>query len=434
MNKHKISLTTAILMNINIMVGSGILFGPGIMARISGDASFLGWLMVAFLFLPIVLSTIQLSRMFPGAGGFYTYAKEGLGGMAGYWSGWMYVTGYTFAVAMESLALQKTFICAFHADWVWLIAHPVCFNLIAATVFTGFNFLSLRLFSRILNTITISKLIPLVVLILLIPFVFNPSFTITGAEMSLLPLSLSMPIFGFFGFEYCASMSHHIENSKRNGPLAILVGFLITALLYTLFHFGALNLMGAHGLAEYGAPAFAEFITLPIPFLKAFLGFLIPVATVVALFGTAIGMMNSNAIMLHAMAEEKLFHHSPTLAQTTRLHRPWATILMQGFVVFGIATTVSFATQSLDQAIGIVGNLCNFGTFIAFILPFISLIIVQHRNRNHPHIALTVIGLTAATGLAFYSLYILAPTMIERLVFAMPLIALLALGRLIAKK
>ena len=34
MKGHKISLMTAILMNINIMVGSGILIGPGLMAAL----------------------------------------------------------------------------------------------------------------------------------------------------------------------------------------------------------------------------------------------------------------------------------------------------------------------------------------------------------------------------------------------------------------
>ena len=56
MKHHKISLVTAILMNINIMVGSGILIGPAVMAGIAGNASFLAWLLVALIFLPIVLS------------------------------------------------------------------------------------------------------------------------------------------------------------------------------------------------------------------------------------------------------------------------------------------------------------------------------------------------------------------------------------------
>ena len=83
------------------------------MASIAGNASFLAWLLVALVFLPIVLSLVQLSRMCPGAGGFYAYAKEGLSKTAGYYSGWMYVAGYTFAVVVEILVLRKTML-------VWL--------------------------------------------------------------------------------------------------------------------------------------------------------------------------------------------------------------------------------------------------------------------------------------------------------------------------
>ena len=94
--------------------------------------------------------------------------------------------------------------------------------------------------------------------------------------MHALPLSLPLAIFGFFGFEACCSVSHLIENSEKNAPRAILLGFLITAALYTLFHFGLLNVMGSTDLAQYGAPAFAGFLQLPIPYLKALLGLLIP--------------------------------------------------------------------------------------------------------------------------------------------------------------
>lgn len=435
MNQHrKISLATAILMNINIMVGSGILVGPGRIAAISGNASFLAWLMVAFLFLPIVLCTVQLSRMFPGAGGFYAYAKEGLGKRAGYWSGWMYIVGYTFAAALETIALRKTLISAFNLDWAWLNGNPIYFNFLAALVFTGLNFLSMHLLSRILNSVTLSKLIPLLVLIFLIPFVFNPSFTVTAPELVALPMSLPLAIFGYFGFEYCTSISHHIENSERNAPLAILVGFFITALLYTLFHFGALNLMGTQGLISQGAPAFAEFVTLPIPFLKPLLGFLIPVASAITLFGAAVGLMNANSVMMHTMAEEKLFHFSHKLTGLNKASRPWITILIQGVAVFAIATGMTFATNDLNHAIDVVGNLCILGVFLAFVLPFTSLMIVQWRDKKHRHVALTVVGLTMVLGLIVYVVHGIAPTMSERLFWSLPLIASMILGVLIARR
>lgn len=431
MQQHKISLTTAILMNINIMVGSGILIGPGIMAGISGNASFLSWFIVALLFLPIVLSTVQMSRMCPGAGGFYAYAKEGLGKTAGYWSGWMYVTGYTFSVAVEVLALRQTLFAALGPDWAWFTSNALLFNVVIIGAIVALNMLSLRIFSQLLNSLTIFKIIPLVVLILLIPFILDPSFTITSHEMSMLPYSLPMAIFGYFGFEYCCSISHLVENSERNAPLAILIGFFATVLIYMLFHFGVLNLMGAKALSQLGAPAYAQFIALPIPYLKAVLNLVIPIASALTIFATASGLLNANSVMLHSMAQEKLFHFWPTLSQVTSWYRPYITIIIQGLV----ALLIVMALPSIESSnISAVGNMAIFGVFASFILPFISLIKVQQRTGKTGKIPLTVLALIISICLALYAVSNLGDTLGVRLLWMMPVIGLLAVGALISRK
>lgn len=424
MKHHKISLVTAILMNINIMVGSGILIGPAVMAGIAGNASFLGWLLVALLFLPIVLSLVQLSRMCPGSGGFYAYAKEGLNKTAGFWSGWLYITGYTFAVTVEILALRKTLLTSMGENW--LTSNALIFNLVAVGACVLLNMLSLKVFSRILNSLTISKMIPLISLILLIPFIYNPSFTITSSELAAVPYALPMAIFGYFGFEYCCSISHLIEDSEKNAPRAILIGFFATALIYALFHFGLLHLMGSQGLTEYGAPAFADFITLPIPYLKSLLKLLIPIASGITLFAAANGLLNANAVMLHSMAEERLFIGWPILAQMTSWYRPWVTILLQGVIVFCIAM--------LLPTISVIGNLCNVGVFLSFILPLVSLINLQKRTGKASKVPLTILALVVAIGLSAYSIYSIAPTMSERIMFALPMLGFLALGAVIARR
>ncbi len=423
MASYKISLGTAILMNINIMVGSGILIGPGIMAGISGNASFLTWLLVGLMFLPIVLSTVQMSRMCPGAGGFYAYAKEGLNKTAGYWSGWMYITGYTFAIAVEILALRQTLFEALGDNWHWLTGNNMLFVPVTIVICVLLNFLSLKLLSNILNSLTISKVVPLVALILLIPFIFNPSFTITGVEMAALPFSLPMAIFGYFGFEYCCSISHLIEDSERNAPLAILIGFFVTALLYMLFHFGLLNLMGAQTLSEVGAPAFASYITLPIPYLRTLLAVLIPAASAITLFAAANGLINANAVMLHAMAEERLFRFSPFLSQMTVSYRPWVTIIVQGVV----AGAISLAISNIEM----VGTLAILAVILSFILPFSSLIAVQQRKGQRGKLPLTVLALITIIGLAIYSLYALGDTMALRLFSLLPIVGSIILGALL---
>ena len=383
-------------MNINIMVGSGILIGPGIMAGVAGNASFLTWLVVALLFLPIVLCTVQLNRMNPGSGGFYTYAKSGLNSTAGYISGLLYMVGYTFSIAVEILALRKTLFVAMGHQWEWFTNNPLLFNGVVTLSIIGLNLLGLKLFSRIVNSLTIWKIVPIVTLILLLPFIISPTFTITASEVTLIPQAMPFAIFGFFGFEYACSISHLIENSERNAPLAILIGFFATALLYTLFNFGVLNLMGADQLSALGASSFAQFLTVPIPYFKSLMTFLIPTASAITLFAAGTGLLNANAVMMSSLAKDNIFRYSSIFAQETSWFRPWFAIILFGVLGFLIATYI--------PNIDVVGNISIAGVMMAFILPFIALINLQRRRGKAAQIPLTLAALAISGGLLIYIL------------------------------
>ncbi len=402
-------------MSLNIMIGSGILIGPGVMASAAGNASFLGWLVVAALFLPLVYSTVQMARMNPGSGGFYQYAKAGLTTTAGYISGLLYIAGYTFAVAVQVLALRQI---------LGLSAYPVATNALIIGVLLLLNLLGLNYFSKILNSLTIWKILPVVSLILLLPFIYNPSFSITQAEISALPYSLPMAMFGYFGFEYACSISHQIENSRRNAPLAILLAFLITAALYTLFTLGALQLMGPTELARQGASAFAEFI--PFAYLRTLLRLLIPLASSLTLFAAAAGLMNVNGVMIHALAEQNLLHFSEVLSRQTAAHRPWVTLVLSGTISFVIATVI--------PSISIIGNICNLGVFLAFVLPLVSLIILQVKQGRSAQVPVSGTALLMIIGLVGYSIVILGSNTVERLLYASPLMVFLFLGGLLYKR
>lgn len=424
MKNTQISLFTAVLMIVNIMVGTGILIGPGKMAAVAGNASFLSWPLVALLFVPIVLSIVQLSGMFPGPGGFYAYAKNGINRTAGFASGWFYLVGYTFAATVELLALRETVMVSLSSN----MPNSFIFNLSAVVICTILNLLSMGFFTRLLSSLTISKLLPLLTLIVLLPFVINPSFSISWAEMGQLPYAFPMTIFGYFGFEYCCGISHLIVDSKRNGPRAILLGFGASMLIYTLFNFGLLNVMGADRLACEGAPAFAKYINLPIPFIVPILSFLIPFAAAMTLFAGANGMMSANALIAHAMAEEKLFVGGSALTKLNRHHRPWVAVLIQSGLVLMLMTLI--------PQIPVIGGLCNIGILLSFILPLMALLRIrlQSTQRSYYNIALPAVALVIVGGLLAYSVYCLAPTVNERLSYAIPLAVALTLGVFIYNK
>ena len=421
MKEQKISLSTAILLNMNIMIGSGILIGPGVSAAISGNASFLAWPLVALMFLPIVLCTIELSRMFPGAGGFYLYAKQGLNKTAGFASGWLYIVAYTFAATVEILALHKTLVTSFGPNFI--TNNVFLFNILALSAILAFSLLSLKVVGRFLNSLTIVKILPTIILIALLPFIIDTSFTISTGELALLPASLALPIFGYFGFEYCVGVSHLIKDSEKNAPRAILIGFLGTGFLYMLFHFGLLNLMGKENLATYGATSFADFITLPIPYLKSLLKILIPAASLLIFVASLIGMLNTNAILLQTMAREGLFKRGALLTQETSLGRPWFTLLLQGIIVFLLASFI--------PSIPLIGGLTNLGFFLSFILPCISLLIVQKRRNLYSKMPISILGLLLVLGFCIYSWLILSASMNERFLYTAILAVVFGIGMLL---
>jgi len=424
MKDHKISLLSAVLLSLNIMVGSGILIGSGASAAIAGNASFLGWLLVFACFLPLVLCVIKLSQLFPGAGGMYLYAQQGLGATAGYISAWLYMTGYTFTIVVETLALRQTL--AVNTNHYWLFESPMIFNAVVIGLCLVLSLASLKLINRFLNSLTIIKLLPLIILIVLLPFIVSTNFTITTTELSALPFSLPLLIFGYFGFEYCTSLSHLLHNPEKNAPRAIFLGFLATAVLYTLFHFGLLNLMGAQNLATLGASAFAQFITIPIPYLAPFLGLLIPAAASITLFAVALGVMNSNATLLHTLASEKVFNGSSLIAQTTSWGRPWAALILQSIVALIVLTYV--------PNLNIVGGLCVLAVFSSFLLPLISLVMVARKRKLNSVLITGIIGLTALIGFIFYSWYTLAPDLPTRVAYSALLLTSLGIGLAVKRK
>src|SRR3990172_8891289 len=92
MSHHKLSLRSAILVSLNIMVGFGIFVNTVLLSKLSGFLGFASYALVAVLVAPLILAIAQLIRLHP-AGGFYTYGAQNIGLWAGFLSAWVYFIG-----------------------------------------------------------------------------------------------------------------------------------------------------------------------------------------------------------------------------------------------------------------------------------------------------------------------------------------------------
>ena len=270
--QHKLSLFTAILINVNIMIGAAIYINPPVMTNQVGATSYLTWFFGGLIFLPVVLSITAISKLFPGEGGFYNYARKGLGSLTGFTTGWIYFLSYTGMAAVQESALRIILIDKFQMQWI--ASYPQLFNFLFFMSLACLSCLHLKSVGKILSACTLFKLTPLLIVCLLPLFLSNnPStnnLTFTPLDdpnfgLDSLAMTLPYAIFGFWGFEACSSLSHRIKNNRAS--LAILTGFIATSLISTLFHFNLLKIMGVENLAQSKMEDFVSYL----PFHNAFL-------------------------------------------------------------------------------------------------------------------------------------------------------------------
>ena len=89
---HKLSLKTALFINVNVMLGIGIFMNTIVLTKIAGAFAFVAYALIGIMMLPLIISIAELIKMHP-QGGFYIYARKEIHPFAGFLSAWGYFVG-----------------------------------------------------------------------------------------------------------------------------------------------------------------------------------------------------------------------------------------------------------------------------------------------------------------------------------------------------
>jgi amino acid transporter len=416
-NSHKISFFAAVLMNINLMIGAGIFLMPELMAEKSGAASFLGWALSAIIFLPIVMSIAHAAKLFPGAGSFYSYSKDTLGKTAGFLSGWTYILGWVGIISVQMFGLRQVLGKYFSFS-------PLIFNLLFLTFLCIISSINLKAVSKIQSNITLFKLSPLILVIAFLVFYLNPKFCITAHDFKSIGLTIPMALFGFWGFEGCCSISHLIKGDKNAASRAIIVGFFATALIYSLFHFGLIHIMGTQNLGTYGVSSFVNYLGFNST-LQTAMNALISSAIMTAYISSAFGAFIANSEIIHAMSKENLIFGSKEIKKVNKHGRPTRAILLLGFIIFifSLIITNKFVLNSLS----------NLGMLSAFSITLISLFVIYKTQRLRRSLIRLLFAFASMFVLIFYSWNAMGPSVEKRIVAVIPLVIATLIGFIMFK-
>lgn len=388
----KISFFSAVLMSINIIVGSFIFVAPQRMAVMAGSMSFLSWVLAGILLLPIVLIVAQAARVFPGEGGFYLYCKTGLNETAGFLSIWAYLLGYlgtagTITVIIRERLVSQAGISAFEQ-------HPYLFYAGFIILLSLLNLLSIELISKIQSFVTLLKLTPLFIVAGLIIFYWNPTITYSASNLAGLGATLPLAFFGFYGFESCCSISHMIKGGSTQASRVMLLAFGVTVVLYTIYHLGVLNMMGTDNLIAFGSGAFPNFLGLS-PYAAESLMLFIACAIMLSLLNTTYGAALTNITNLATLSSQRSILGARLLAKRTSNGTPINAVILHGIVLFALVALIGHVT--------ILNSITNFGVGTAILLVLVTMIAYNAQRKNILMLLITCAGMCSLTALFYYS-------------------------------
>jgi amino acid transporter len=255
--KRELGLIGATWASETSIIGSGWLFAPLTAVLLIGGGAWLAWIIAAVIVIVLALSHAELGAMYPVSGGTARFPHFAFGSVAG--------IGFGFFSYVQAVTIAPIECYAFvtYASYYWPGLFDaktekitgaglwVCVGLMA--VFTAVNFLAMKQFARVNNTITWWKVAVPVLAIIVLLFKFTPS-NFTAGGIGLFPggikgltaaLPLSGIIFAYSGFEQADQLAGEIKNPGRNLPRAIIISILIGTAIYVLLQIAFIGALPA---------------------------------------------------------------------------------------------------------------------------------------------------------------------------------------------
>ena len=403
MSQHKLSLQSALFININIMLGSGIFINSTILANKAGMLGALCYVMVGALMLPLILSMSKLVNIHP-SGGLYTFSQQEITPFAGFVSAWCYIIGKLAA----SVIITQIAVLLMQQVITPLSAIPsLLLNAIIITLFLALNLLDTKSNSTIQTIFFWLKTTPIIFGIIAGLYLLNPSYiSFHSADIAGIPIALPLVLFALSGFEAACSLSSHIENAAVNAPRAILYSYGAVIFITTLFqcsiYAGLGSLLGELPDYRYLFPTLLSLLAPGNIELQNILIATLHLAVAFSALGGSYGIIFSNNWNVYALAKNNHLAGSSLLTQLNRYQIPYWCVLLEGAIYF-LFLCISCGSQLPLQQIG------AFGPTISFAFSALAALFATRRGTIQLHPAIPSLALISTLILslsAIYSLFV----------------------------
>lgn len=264
-NQGHYGLFTAITMIVGVVVGSGIFFKSDDVLIYTGGNVALGVLVFCIGAFSIIFGSLTLTEIAnrtQKSGGFVAYYEEFISKEAACGFGWFQTFIYLPTINAVVSWVAGSYICTFLGIKATLELE-ILLGLAVIIVIYAMNILSLRLGGYFQNLSTIVKLIPLLA-IAAIGIFWDTAYPAVPADTQLITsrnvgfgwIAALAPIaFSYDGWVVVTSITKEIRNSKRNIPLALVIGPLVVLSVYVFYFLGLNKILGPEYIMSLGNSA-----------------------------------------------------------------------------------------------------------------------------------------------------------------------------------
>jgi basic amino acid/polyamine antiporter, APA family len=350
--RRDVSRWEVVGLSLNDVIGSGVYLLPAAAAALLGPASLWAVILAGLAVLLLVLCFAEAGSHFDEPGSGYVYTREAFGDFVGFEVGWMTWLARVASVASLSngFALALTFLwpgAATGTNRVLVITLPLLF-------FMWINVVGVRYGARLAVGLTITKILPLLFLIVVgLPAVdWSLVFPAPVPSTAGLGEAAILLLFAYAGFENTAAAAGEFKNPKRDVPFALVTMLTVVTLLYTLVQLVALGTLPDLAARVDGAPL-AESAALVV---GAWAGLVMTLGAAISIAGNAGNTMLAGPRYLYALAVDG--YGPRVLARVHPRYRTpaWA-IVTQGVLAGLLAVSGSFVQLAM---LSIVARLATY--------------------------------------------------------------------------
>jgi APA family basic amino acid/polyamine antiporter len=230
--KRPLGLWSATALVVGNMIGSGVFLLPASLAQF-GSASALGWLLSTAGALLLAVVFARLAQRYPVSGGPYAFAHIAFGDFVGFMMAWSYWISVWCAVAAIAVAFAGS-MTSLAPDLFTTPANSAACAIAVLWLCTGLNLVGLRAAGIAQVILTVLKLLPLIVVIVLgaravdlhsyTPF--NPG---GDSLLSVTTTTAALALWALLGLECATIPAEHVENAERIVPRATILGVAVGA-------------------------------------------------------------------------------------------------------------------------------------------------------------------------------------------------------------